>query len=71
MNQDYQDKDLICLCGEPFVWTSGEQKFMDSLLSKGKIQYVRQPKNCTNCRQRKRLEKLAGGNENFNSGYPK
>ena len=39
MNQDksqYQNIELICLCGEPFIWTAGEQAFLQGLIDDGK-----------------------------------
>jgi len=53
----YQDIDLTCLCGQDFVWTRGEQEFMDSLFEQGKIKSVIQPKRCENCRLAKKREK--------------
>lgn len=68
MNQDYKDKDLVCtVCDNPFIWTSGEQSFINDLKDKGKIQFVQEPKRCAECRQKRREEKAR---ETFNSGYP-
>jgi len=59
MNQDksqYQNIELICLCGEPFIWTAGEQAFLQGLIDDGKtnkngspITFM-QPKRCKECR---------------------
>lgn len=46
----YHDITITCACGEQFVWTAGEQEFMNDLLEKGKIQEVKQPKRCKECR---------------------
>lgn len=46
----FKDKDLVCLCGEAFVWTAGEQEFMQSLMDNGKISSVQTPKRCAKCR---------------------
>lgn len=50
----YQDIELVCLCGKPFTWTKGEQEFINDLLSKGKVQEVSQPKRCKDCRAKKK-----------------
>lgn len=55
--KEYEDKDLVCLCGERFVWTMGEQKFLDDLLASGKVDEVKQPKRCKPCRLKKREER--------------
>lgn len=51
---EFADKTYRCVCGEKFVWTVGEQKFMDGLLKNEKIQRVTPPKRCIPCRQDKR-----------------
>ena len=57
---EYKELDLVCVgCGMGFVWTSGEQKFMNALLNEGKIQKVIQPKRCPACRMKKKAEKEA------------
>lgn len=45
-----EDITIICLCGEPFTFTAGEQKFYES---KG----FQQPKRCPACRAKKRQER--------------
>lgn len=68
MNTDYQDKEFVCaLCSEPFLWTSGEQSFLNDLMEKGKINFITPPKRCQPCRQKRREEK---SQQEFNSGYP-
>ena len=47
----YQDIELTCLCGNGFVWTSGEQEFMYDLEKNGKIPSVSEPKRCIPCRK--------------------
>jgi hypothetical protein len=54
---DFYDKELTCLCGADFVWTRGEQEFMESLYEQGKIKNVIQPKRCESCRLQKKREK--------------
>ena len=56
MDKEYKDIELVCICGESFIWTSGEQKFMDSLVADGKIQFVKQPKHCAFCRTERRAQ---------------
>ena len=56
MNQ-YQDIELVCICGAPFTWTSGEQAFMHDLAEKGKIPSVQQPKRCVPCRKKKKEQR--------------
>lgn len=45
-----EDKEITCLCGEPFTWTKGEQIFMQELLDQGKISEIFEPKRCAKCR---------------------
>jgi len=66
-NPQFQDRELKCLlCGEPFIWTSGEQVFITDLCQKGKLDEKRQdgsirtgkvvePKRCKDCRMKKKL----------------
>jgi|TARA_Y100000034_G_scaffold19875_2_gene22611 hypothetical protein len=44
---EFQDITLICICGDEFVWTAGEQKFYQE---KGYFQ----PKRCVPCRKKKK-----------------
>lgn len=67
---DYQEKSLVCFCGERFVWTSGEQSFMNTLLQEGRIPAVKTPRNCPKCRERRREERQVKESQNFNSDYP-
>ena len=48
---EYQDIELICVNGEPFTWTAGEQEFLNGLKDAGKIPNVQQPKRCPPCRK--------------------
>ena len=49
------DKELICVeCGEQFVWSIGEQNFMADLQAQGKIQEVKEPKRCPDCRRKRK-----------------
>ena len=51
----YQEIKKICVqCKEEFVWTEGEQRFMNRLFEEGKIQKVVEPKRCPDCRKEKR-----------------
>lgn len=56
-NNDYQDIELVCICGRPFTWTRGEQEFMNDLFEKGKVNEVQQPRRCKDCRLKKRKER--------------
>lgn len=53
----YQDVKIVCSrCGTSFVWTKGEQKFMQDLKEAGKVPEVVTPKRCVRCRiQRKEI----------------
>lgn len=67
--EEYQDIDLVCICGKSFVWTRGEQKFVNDLREKGKLDRrdpasgeiipgeVKTPKRCKECREEKRRER--------------
>ena len=53
---DFQDLNLTCKdCGQPFVFTAGEQKFYQE---KG---FANQPTRCPNCRQAKKATFNGGG----------
>ena len=66
---EFEDKNLTCICGAPFVWTAGEQDFMQDLLEKGKFDRVDKdtgenipgevmtPKRCVPCRRKKKEER--------------
>ena len=55
---EYQDIELVCICGEPFTWTKGEQQFMHDLKAKGKLDGdVVPPKRCKACRAKKKRER--------------
>ncbi|MEX2053047.1 MAG: zinc-ribbon domain containing protein [Candidatus Paceibacterota bacterium] len=62
MNEEHQDIELVCMCGAPFIWTKGEQKFIGQLLSEGKISSIVTPKRCQPCRQKKKEEREARNN---------
>lgn len=51
----YEDKDLQCMkCGAEFIWTGGEQRFMNNLLEDGKIEKVMEPRSCEECRLKRK-----------------
>lgn len=60
--QQFEDKELVCVDREhpqdeykDFVWTKGEQKFMQQLHNEGKIVGdVTPPKRCPECRRKKK-----------------
>ena len=72
MNQ-FEDINLVCLCGEPFVWSSGEQQFLQSLIDDGKTNRdgsaitFTQPKRCRECRAKKKEERARRENRNQNN----
>lgn len=50
-----KDIELTCAnpkCPEPqFVWSVGEQRFMEKLLQSGKIDEIIAPRRCPDCRK--------------------
>ena len=68
MFEEYKDIELVCLCGKPFIWTVGEQTFMNQLKEDGKISAVQTPKRCQSCRV-KHKEERARREGNFNREY--
>lgn len=63
----YEDIELVCLCGKPFVWTAGEQKFLQALVDEGKenrdgspVTFTK-PKRCAPCRKKKKEQRLSRG----------
>lgn len=57
--EPYQDIELTCVCGKKFLWTKGEQSFMNDLLEKGKIPEVKTPKRCKECRAKNKQKREA------------
>lgn len=67
----FQDKQLICehlldkdtgeRCGKHFVWTKGEQAFMQDLFENGKIPEVVTPRRCRECRLKKKQDRNQKG----------
>ncbi|HEC32783.1 MAG TPA: cytochrome C551 [Candidatus Kaiserbacteria bacterium] len=51
---DYNDVDLICICGKSFIWLAGEQEFINNLFANGKIKEIIEPKRCPACRKKKK-----------------
>jgi hypothetical protein len=70
--QQYEDLALSCkFCGNHFIWTQGEQEFIQRLIDAGKknrdgspIIYA-EPKRCIDCRLKKKKMMEA---RNRNSG---
>lgn len=61
--KSFQDIDKVCIeenCKAPFVWTAGEQSFMQQLHDEGKIKEINPPKRCSDCRaaKKKKFEKF-------------
>ena len=54
---DFQDIELVCACGKEFIWSIGEQEFINDLYNKGKIEKVNQPKRCVSCRRKNKEER--------------
>lgn len=44
------DKNIICICGEPFIFTVGEQRFY-------KERSYEEPKRCPDCRLKRRQQR--------------
>lgn len=65
---NYNDIELTCLCGEPFIWSVGEQEFLNDLFDNKKIPAVIQPKRCFICKKRKR-EQQERQDPNFKRSY--
>ena len=54
----FNDIELRCVqCDSPFIWTKGEQAFMNDLFEKGKVSSVNTPKRCKECRAKKHKER--------------
>ena len=51
----FEDKKINCEdCKEGFVFTSGEQSFLQGLVDKGDMGQVNLPKRCLPCRKAKK-----------------
>lgn len=47
-----QDMNLVCKeCNNEFIWSCGEQNFLVGLLKDGKIQEIKKPLFCKDCRE--------------------
>jgi len=56
----FEDKSLQCSdCGATFTFSAEEQEFF---ASKG---YTNEPKRCPACRQARKLERYAGGDQGY------
>lgn len=63
---DFHDREFTCQnqnCGDTFIWTAGEQRFLQRLVDEKKenrdgsyVTFI-EPKRCPPCRQRKREER--------------
>jgi len=60
--KSFKDILITCICGKSFVWTAGEQRFLQNLIDDGKtnrdgspISFTR-PKRCLECRLKKKEE---------------
>ena len=63
----FQDIKITCVCGEEFVWTKGEQDFLQGLVNDGKTNRdntpvtFTQPKRCKECRAAKKAMRERNG----------
>ena len=48
------DQKIKCVCGKEFVWTIGEQKFMETLQDRGLVQEIHAPRRCLECRAKRK-----------------
>ena len=63
--EQYQDINLTCVCNSPFVWTRGEQLFINKLKDEGKIPSVQTPRRCLDCRAKKKAERKAAKEKEY------
>lgn len=61
----YEDKKMVCFCGVEFIWTRGEQAFLNDLATQGKINAVQQPKRCPPCRQEHKAQRERRQNSEY------
>lgn len=54
-DKGFYDQTIQCLCGKEFIWTAGEQEFLDDLKNQGKIPNVITPKRCPDCRLKNKI----------------
>lgn len=66
---EFQDKELVCPCGNTFIWMKGEQEFLNDLYNKGKIDSLNEPKRCIPCRKKKKEYFLKKKSENSQVNY--
>ncbi|GBU11197.1 hypothetical protein AwErysi_08130 [Erysipelotrichaceae bacterium] len=58
--EELQDITLVCKdCGQPFVWTVGEQEFYQQM------GFNNPPVRCKECRDRRKAER---NNQNYDNG---
>lgn len=69
MENQFEDVALKCICGVDFIWTSGEQNFLQRLIDEGKTNNdgtaitFTQPKRCAPCRKKKKEARRKRGLE--------
>lgn len=52
MEPENNDKLLKCVdCKTSFIWTEGEQEFLNKLVDEGSIQELIPPKRCHPCKE--------------------
>lgn len=55
METQIQDIEHVCIeCNNYYLWTAGEQKFLNKLVEDKKIEKATPPKRCPACRLAKR-----------------
>lgn len=57
------DIEIVCVgskkssgCGATFLWTVGEQEFIEKLHADGKIKSMTQPTRCSECRDKRKAQ---------------
>lgn len=54
------EENIVCAgCGQEFIYTEREKKFLEDLVKEGKLEEVKTPRRCLVCRSERRRSKQA------------
>lgn len=57
MESGMEEKIVCAACGKEFLYTDRERKFLEDLVSQGKLEEVKTPRRCLSCRAEMRRQK--------------
>lgn len=66
--EQFKDIELKCSCGKEFIWSIGEQEFINNLLESGKISSIESPKRCLSCRNKRKQQRAQQERDGYSYG---